>query len=208
MSEHEDQWLRDAFATRPAARAEAEVDADRIWDAVRGEARPGEVEALALRMAEDPGLAEDWRLAMAAKREMETLEAPSESSPRGAVRWLWAAGVAAAAALVVLMTRSTPPPSSDRPTELRGKSSEVVWGPNVGETTRSRVLRWRAIPDATGYRIQIFDARLTPLHESPELIETTYAIPREFTGSLRWQIRATLGGGDVVRSPTFTVELR
>ncbi|MEM9461980.1 MAG: hypothetical protein AAGF11_47915 [Myxococcota bacterium] len=61
----EGEALRRAFAQDPPPSAEDPVDPDTLWEAVRGEAQPPVVAALVDRMARDPALAEDWRVARA-----------------------------------------------------------------------------------------------------------------------------------------------
>lgn len=202
------EWLRDAFAQRPRSESpEQAPTAEEIWDAVNAEADPADVEALVARAVEDPELAEEWRMAVHAKQAMDaTDQAPHEPENQSRA-WLWVVAAAAAAAVVFALTRPSPPAPEDTTPQVRGGPADNIWGIDPSEPTVDRTLKWNAVEGARGYRVQLFDERLGPLYESPELSSPQFEIPPELSGTLRWQVQALLESGETRRSPTFSAQL-
>ena len=208
MSEQDDretQWLRDAFAQRPATDDDEDaVEAERLWDAVGGALDGEQTAALADRIAADPRLAEEWRLAIAAREEMAGSEDVLESdvAPRS-MGWGWLVAAAAAVVLVWAVV-----PSQTSPTEellapqVRGGDDAKEWG----AASEGRVLRWDAVPGSIGYRVLLFGPDMTPLHETAPLEVPKAVVPESIRGAVFWRIEVELQDRTTQRSPLFEAE--
>lgn len=105
------EWLRELAARETVGAAhDADCpDSSRIWDAVHGGAREGEVDALLEHSLECPACAVAWRLARELSSQSEVTEPRAQrvSRPgdlpvrRARPVWVWTAGMAAAVLLAV-----------------------------------------------------------------------------------------------------------
>lgn len=202
--EPEVEWLRDAFAQRSAANAASPpVEPEEIWDAANGDAEAEQVSALASKVVDDPALAEEWRMAIHATEAMSASDNAPHQEERSGRAWLWMIAAAAAVAVAVALARTSAPDDEAPSGQVRGGEAENVWGVDPTKAVSERTLRWTPIDDARAYRVQLFDERLEPLHESAELTAPQFEIPPNIHGPLRWQVHALLKSGRTERSPTF-----
>lgn len=202
----EDDALRRAFAQDPSPSTEDPVDADALWDAVRGDAEPRAVAALADRMARDPALAEDWRVARAfaaeaaasaaeaaeaADADQEHAEAvgllptevvAAEPANRGDyLRWGALLAVVAAAVLLVLAwPRGGAAPYDPDDGRMRGGADGIEAIRGDGPVARDRaVLEWSEVPDAVRYELYVSTTELQPVLEERELKVPSMTLPAE-----------------------------
>lgn len=232
----DDEPLRRAFARadpRPSAEAESvsavdTVDAEALWRAVRGEAGPSEVAALAGRMAEDPALAEDWRIAAAFAQAHEDASAglddrerasPTASEPANEGRYARWGAVAALLAATVLLVLALPrggttlhPPD---PGQLRGAQGGIEAVRGEGAIARDdATLEWTAVPRAVRYELHVSTPALEPVLTERALTGTAMVLPPAIVQSLPpetellWRVEAVLDDDRRVVSPTFSLTVK
>lgn len=204
--EHDVRWLRDAFAARPTTDSASDgerIEPGRLWDAAGGESDGEDVAALADRIAEDPTLAEEYRLALAAREAMARAEKADEqaASPRS-MGWGWLVTAAAAVVLVWAVMPNRDGTIDPETPQVRGGADDGSWGAQV----ESRTLRWNAVPEASGYRVLVFGPDMTPLVETPLRPTPTAGVPESIRGPVFWQVEATLSSGETKRSPLFEAQ--
>lgn len=206
LNEREVEWLRDAFAERsPDADVEHPVAPERLWDAVGGELDGEQAAALVDRIAAEPALAEEWRLAVAARQEMERADADEtvDDEPRS-MGWGWLIAAAAAVVLVwAVMPEGAAPTEPSTTPQIRGGADGAQWG----ATSEARTLRWEAVPDAIGYRVLVFGPDMTPLHETASSQAPEATVPESIRGPAFWRVEVELRDRSVQHSPLFEVTL-
>jgi len=185
---------------------------DTIWDAVHQALEPREARAVAQHLAECPGCAADWRVAMQSGEESASV-APASAPQRSPRRWALA-GAAAAALLVVggiaayeiagRLERSAPTYRAPAGEEIRSLLPDEALLP------RDRaVLRWTPVGSGTLYSGEIGRPDLTPLDVGYDLEEAEYRIPPaalepvEPGGTVVWQVEASLPDGRRILSEAF-----
>lgn len=201
----EGEALRRAFAQDPSPSAEDPVDTDTLWEAVRGEAEPPVVAALADRMARDPALAEDWRVARAFAIEADpgqgerrapdgaeraegaaippSMVAAGEPANRGDYRrWGVVVALVAAAVLLVLAWPRGGVAPYDDPDDPRmrggGRGIEVIRGEGLLSRDEA-VLQWSEVSGAIRYELYVSRADLSPLFEERALESTSMVLSAE-----------------------------
>jgi hypothetical protein len=90
--------------------------------------------------------------------------------------------------------------AKERGPEL-GTKAEVLISPLRTAVLEDRpVLRWRAVPGATGYVVRITDADFRPVAESGELAVTSWRVARPLPrGAMYvWQVTALKGGEEMI----------
>lgn len=197
--EHDVQWLRDAYAQRRRVTVvEEPVAPERLWDAVGGELDGEQTAALADRIAAEPALAEEWRLALAARGDMAADET-EDAEPRS-MGWGWLVAAAASVILVwAVMPDRTAPSNSTTTPQIRGGADNADWG----ATSEARILRWDAVPGAVGYRVLVFGPDMTPLHETSLSESPEATVPPSVQGPAFWRVEVELRDRTVQRSPLF-----
>lgn len=134
--------------------------------------------------------------------EFELLRALTAAAPaqRALPRWTaLAAGVALLLGAGILWRAATP--ATEDP--LRGAAPVVLVAPPDGARAGLPVaLRWRAVPDARQYRVEVLTERGAALlvEETTDTAATLAAVP-EGHDALLWQVTAELHSGLRVQSP-------
>lgn len=222
--------LRAAWESRETRDAEPPVDPETIWRAVRGELPLDEKRALVDRMAHDPDLALEWRLARelsAAADEIEAAEegadktaeegetdersAPVPFAPRRA-RWSTWAGLVAALFFAAIGLRVLGPADPEPPPIYRGTETtiEALTGDTLPRD--EPVLRWQGLDEAR-YVVSVSTETLEPVFIARDLDEPSLRLPEDALvpladGSvLLWRVEAHARDGGVVASETFRVRL-
>lgn len=226
----EDDRLRRAFAHATPASSLDPVDPEVLWRAARGQAEPAEVARLAERMAEDPALAEDWRLAFAFAEAEGSYVAPELhardtegpcGSPTAAMpanhgdytRWGAVVALLAAAVLLVLAwPRSGPLRHEGDPGVLRGAQGGITALRGEGPTARDHAtLEWSAVPGAVRYELYVSTPALEPVLTERALSDPTAVLPATILHplpagtELLWRVEAVLDDEQRVVSPTFSL---
>jgi hypothetical protein len=233
--EQEVARLREAFAAgsgRPAPRSCP--PAERIWEAV--EPPEGSVDGnreVIDHVAACPDCAEEWRLALALRREEEA-EAEDGARARGAERvarprvlrfpaWAAAAAVALLALGVAGIVWLQAPAESPSPVyraggEAAGETIESLLPEGEPLPRSEPVLRWTPVPggttnDATRgtvYEVVVSgEDLLSRIAEASGLEEPRYRIPDDVLEDLpdgfqiHWNVEATTADGVRITSPTF-----
>ena len=212
--------LRRAFSS--AAESETADDhatgTDRIWQAVRGELPPGEIEEMADQASRSPETAAAWRLAVELSHEID--ESRDDVVVRiGARRPIrWALGLAAAAVVVIgiglpIYRSSAPlPPPTLRAAEGFEITSELSADHPLPRDAFE--LRWTSAGEGALYDIVITDSDLGVLDRASFLEEPRYVVPAAALGELPpgaevwWKIDATRSDGARVSSATFVQTLQ
>ncbi len=227
----EGEALRRAFAQDPSRSTADPVDADALWEAVQGDAGPEAVAALADRMARDPALAEDWRLASAFAAEAEAdVEDEDEPSPLPSevvaaqpaanhgdyMRWgAVVAMVAAAVLLVMAWPRDGASPYEPSNGQMRGGGGAIQAVRGEGVMPRDEVvLEWSEVPGAVRYELHVSTADLEPRLEQLDLETTSMTVPAEVVRDLPvgtqllWRVEAVRADQGHEISETFAFTLQ
>lgn len=206
-----DDALRKAFAASPGDGGERDLQA--VQRALDGETSPAEMRALLDRMAEDPELAEAWRLGFRLRRELRS----DETASRGRAslrRWGLATAVAAVLAVaVVWVPRAISPPA---PPVVRGEDGaiESLLAAGLALPRERFDLRWRAQLEAPLYEVEVLDADLVLLHRAGGLDAPRLRVPAEALAGLEpsadvlWRVEAVAADGSRYASATFRQRLR
>lgn len=214
----DDKSLQDAFASladghiADANDAREPVDPARIWAAAAGELSAEETAAIVDRMAVDPTLAEEWRLAreLGAAPDAEVIQFP---------RWRSVGiGLALAAALLLGVRAALPTdPIGPDPAEFRDGEDVTITSALEADDALPRdafTLRWAGAPEGSRYSLRVSTADLTAVDSVRGLDAPTWTIPAEkLVGladgdALLWQVAVQLPDGGAARSATFTTRLR
>lgn len=226
-SAHDDvERLRRALARAGSGPDGEPVDPEALWRAVRGQAPPAEVAALAERMAHDTALAEDWRIAAAfasAAREDEAQHDAPASPPGAAVeaandgsgaRWgsVVVALVAAAVLLVVAWPRGRVELPEGDAGAMRGAVGGITALRGEGPLARDRAtLEWSAVPGALRYELYVSTPALEPVLTERALPGPSMVLPAAILrplpagAELLWRVEAVLDDEQRVASPTFSL---
>jgi hypothetical protein len=188
-----------------------EVDAERVWRAVSGEADAKERRAVVERVAGDPSWALAWRAAHELWKASREDAAPAGVPARWPMRLAW--GALAAALLGAVGTTLRPGPAT-RPTHRERAAVRIdSLLPEGRALPRADVvLRWTGAPGAT-YDVRLTSEDLLHVHTVTRLATSEYRPPVEFLSSLPaaatllWQVEARLPGGSTVRSETFVTKI-
>lgn len=188
-------WLRKGFE---GMRVDSEVgpplDPETIWAAAHGELDAEQTAAIVDRMARDPDLAEEWRLARAETPASQ----PALSSvvtPKRWRRFAYAASTLAAAAAVLLWVRSRDdglgPDGGTDPGVYRGSEAGDTFG---FEPTEGGV-EWDAIDGAATYRVRLLDSNFEVVFEE-QTDQGSLAVPRNaLERATRWELDALGSNG-------------
>lgn len=194
------------------------LDADRIWQAVRGELPPAEVEEMADLASRSPDSAAAWRLATEMSRELDGTRdgAVVRIDRRRPMRW--AIGLAAAAVVVIgvglpIFRSLTPEPT---PTLRAADQFEIASGLPADQALPRDAfeLRWTPAGEGSLYDIVLTDSELTVLDRASFLEKPSYVVPAEALSGLLegaevwWKIDATRPDESRVSSPTFVTRVR
>ncbi len=219
MTSTQDEMERLAEALTSGSGSESPkepVSPETIWSAVEGQLPPAEVEALADRAAQDPELAAEWRLAVAAKRMRDELEENNvrQFRPRAWRPWvlsLAAAVLAMAVGLPILLHHA-----GFRQPSFRGLPPSPIERVGPDKTARASdhlVLEWSCSLDAARFEVVVSDASLKPLARAVNLHEPRFEIPADALKGLApgatilWRVWAVTPDGRRVASPTFIEHL-
>ena len=211
-----------------------------IWAAVHGELAPEDAAGIIDRLHRDPQLALEWRLALALdESEPAAAEAEAarlEQEPEGGAandRRYWLGGVlgvvaAAAVVLIVLAddgssvgegqsdSKGTIESSESGPVLRAGASEAPISTPLADGAALPReafVLRWSAVPEASGYEVRLTTEALDPVHRSSELDEPMLEVPAAALTNypagtnMLWRVEALLPDGRRVASTLWRVQL-
>lgn len=222
--------LRAVLRTEEISSA-TDVDAERIWQAVRRELPAAERRAVVARVAADPAWAMAWRLAHAlsdAAARTEATVAPLAPvialAPRRLERLrtrlahsgpVW--GALAAVLLVVVGGVVVMERRGDESARTRGKTDEALTSalPDAAALPRTAfTLRWTGVPQATLWSVQVSSEDLAVVHHVEGLKAREYAVPETVLAPLAsgarvlWQVEAHLPDGSTRRSSTFVNVLK
>ncbi len=192
---------------------------ERIWEAVRGEATPAEVESLLDHTLRCQFCAEDWRLARGVGVEADSEESESRlGARRGWWRrppvWLATAAVLVLAILGIqrAVERSGPTPVF-RESSLDNPSIQSLV-PEEGSLPRDNfLLKWRPGPEGSLYTVRVMTEDLQPVTTARNLETSEYRVPakdlqRLPSGArLFWQATMERPDGSRLSSPIFAIRL-
>ncbi len=212
--------LRRAFSS--AAESETADDhalgTDRIWQAVRGELPPGEIEEMADQASRSPETAAAWRLAVELSREIDA-NRDDVVVRIGRRRFTgWALGLAAAAVIMIgvglPMYRSIAP--GPTPTLRAADRFQIASELSADEALPRDAfeLQWTSAGEGALYDIVITDSNLAVVDRASFLEEPRYHVRASALTELPagaevwWKIDATRSDGARVSSPTFVQTLR
>jgi len=194
--------LRAAFEARETPDASGCPDAERLFAAARGGLSAEERREIVAHTAACAACAAGWRLAH--DLPGSTAVRPARLAPA----WLAAAAVLVAAAAGVIWLRA-PEPSG-----YREPSSAAVVSQTAATLPRDRfVLRWTATAPDARYAVWVTTEALAPVDVASALERPEHTVPASALAALpagtalRWRVEATRAGGEVVRSPAFSVRL-
>lgn len=212
--------LREGLTQPSGGSSEAPVDPEHIWAAVRGELEPAQRDALVDRLARDPQLALEWRMAVELHRaEQGEAEAPTRIEPavNGSGYLYYAAlGLAAAAALVLIVM----PRGQDdvEPPVMRAAEEQPMLSTPLPEDAKLERgdfrLRWSARRQVSHYELRVSTEALEPVYvqtyvESEQLRVPVEAFEELESGTvLLWQVEAVESDGTRHTSPLHRVVLR
>ncbi|ANM30329.1 hypothetical protein ABI59_13235 [Acidobacteria bacterium Mor1] len=193
-------------------------DADLIWQAAHGEAKPAELDAVVDHLAGCPSCAEAWRLAM--PEERGTVVSVPAGRFGGSSGWIVFAGGLAAAALA-LAVFVAPMESSTRPDlapTLRNADTQPIVSlldESVPLSREDCVLRWQweGGPESVTYDIEVTETDLDPIDSAHGLEQPQYRVPPEALEGLEpgdklvWRVEASLPDGRRSASSAFIVHL-
>ncbi len=132
-------------------------------------------------------------------------------------RWVAVPAMAVATVIVLYLTwapgRGPETPSGRLRMEPTTTATELL----VLENGKAREdgsisLRWRGVPEATGYRVQLLDAGLDEVASFETGADTALVLlpgrlPR-LPGPILWRVQALLDGGEIAHSRPVTLDLR
>jgi hypothetical protein len=88
---------------------------------------------------------------------------------------------------------------------LRGEANTVVLLAPEQRPDGSALLRWRTVPGAAAYRVEVFAPNGQTV-AADTVSDSTFVLPApEVSGQLRWMVTALHGDGHEVRSPAMRV---
>lgn len=123
--------------------------------------------------------------------------------------WRWYAPVALAASIllaVVVVRRVTPPSDVTR----GAADSVVLLAPGMSvESSQPLSFTWHPIPRATGYRMELLapDGSVVASAETADTTVTVGSTQQLPAGAYKWWLRASLPGGESVRSSMRPLEI-
>jgi hypothetical protein len=148
------------------------------------------------------------RLRAAARQEIRRLRKSRRSKRRGAFRWI--AVPASAAALALLAVFVVAPNIGNRPTsvvERNGSPLEIgLLRPRGTISAAALNFRWTSQPEASSYRLEIYDRTLEPVYQSGPVVEEGYSLPAEVAAGLRkneiyfWKVVAVFKASQTIES--------
>ncbi|MBI3449594.1 MAG: hypothetical protein HY049_11855 [Acidobacteria bacterium] len=182
--------------------------AEAIWEALRGEARPAEIESVVAHTAGCSACAEAWRLghefagaASAAARK------PLPRRPRPWTALALAAALVVVAGLAIERALRAPEAIVTRAGEESGIRSFI---PETAVLHRQSCrLRWSQAGPGARYLVRVGAEDLTTIATSASLDEPEYIVPEKSLGKLApgatvvWRVEASLPDGRKLASPAF-----
>ncbi|MGE0811933.1 MAG: hypothetical protein AB7O28_14170 [Vicinamibacterales bacterium] len=217
MTDRDDvERLRSGFRSlaQSAKDACSADDLAAVWDAVRGDLEPEARRALVARLADEPALAEAWRIAHALEapgpRAVASVAAPRRTwSPA----WLGAAAVLVlglSAALLVPGLRHAEPVLR-RPA---GLAVESLVAPDAALPRAAFELRWSPGPAGSRYQVRVTSEDLRVIAAVSDLETPSYRVPADALagvpggGTVFWQVDVTLPAGARRSSTTFVTHVQ
>lgn len=113
-----------------------------------------------------------------------------------------AAGLVIAVGLGVISRRTERPDTPVQGPVLRGGEPTITLLPTERTTDLTTVLRWRAVPGATRYRVEVFGPTGLTL-TTAEVRDTVFVLrdPIDGDSPFRWMVTALRANGEELRSP-------
>ena len=199
-------------------------DADRLWDASRGELASHETEEIVDHLSACRACARVWRLAVDLGREAPTLAtvpalAEAEAAPywtlaRLAPAFVGSFVVIIAGALLFQIWQGGPEPAalSDSPTRQFIEPSALVdiIEPDGAVPEAPGQLRWEPVPDVEVYQVRIYVEDGTLAWTSDDVAGSSVAWPESVAlgnETYYWGVTALRAGEIVAESGLATVEL-
>ncbi len=182
--------------------------AEAIWEAVRGQAPPAEIESVVAHTAGCPACAEAWRLGRAFAGAGSAAE--SEPLPRRALRWTTlalAASLVVVAGIAVQRTLRGPEPIVTRSGEESGIRTFIP--ETVALQRKSCRLRWSQAGPGARYIVRVGAEDLTTIATSASLDKPEYIVPEKSleklpsSATIVWRVEASLPDGRKLASPAF-----
>lgn len=185
-----------------------------VWSAVRGELDPETRRALVDRLADEPTLAEAWRIAHA----LESPEAPMATAVM-APRRSWPAPWLAAAAVVILgISAALLVPELRRSEPVLRQPGvyavESLLGPDAALPRDAFELRWTAAPPGSRYLVRVTTEDLRVLATASDLDAPVLRVPADALESVPagarvfWQVDVTLPANGRLASRTFVTRVQ
>ena len=206
--------LREAFASRTTTRPAdgAHPEAERLWEAVRGELDAAEVESLVEHTVACSECAEVWRLARELSCQTDTAasEPDVESAPPGApvTRLLAIAAtlvIAVGAGVIWQQTRPAGLPEDVETLRAVGTLPSIAVTEPSGEISVAPALfAWSPEGDADQYRVDVRRDDGSSVWTSPDVTETAIARPDDVVltpGAYFWQVTGLRDDAVVSESP-------
>jgi Putative zinc-finger len=207
-----------AAAPQPAAASAACPPSEKIWEAVRGELPPREIQGIVEHMAACASCAEDWRLAIALQRPEAGVSNVIPSAHRfstGQRLRNW--GLAAAAVLALAVVGVQWAQHAADPAGYRGEQAAIHSLLEEGQALPRNefLLQWSApaTPGAT-YDVEVSTEDLRVLASGDDLREPRLLVPAHSLAGLApgtrilWKVDAELPQGEHVSSTTFVTTVQ
>lgn len=194
---------------------------EKIWEAVRGQSPPAEVERLLEHTLSCAACSEDWRLAVAVNAEAESDEGARSGTAGGAAWWhrkpVWLAAAAAviiAVGIQVSLNQWSEPPVFRAPDETSAPTIQSLIPEGASLPRDGFLLKWRPGPEGTLYSVRVVTEDLQPVASARNLAESEYLVPESSLGKLTpgarlfWEVRMETPDGNHMNSPVFSVRLQ
>jgi hypothetical protein len=147
------------------------------------------------------------KLQTLARRELRAIRA-GRGTGFWTRRWLAVPAVSAVLALLIAFVvlpglRTGPAPGAER---NAGGIEIGLMQIKPASSSAPVDFRWTGLPVARGYRLDVYDRTLEPVHRSPALTDARYTLPAEASSTLEkgavyfWKVTATLEDGKTVES--------
>ncbi len=192
---------------------------ERIWEAVRGEATPAEVESLLEHTLRCQACAEEWRLARAVSLEADS-EGVEGRLGAGRAWWrrppVWLA-TAAVLLLAILGIQRTVDQLGPTPVfRESGPNNPSIESLVPEESSLPRdnfLLKWRPGPEGSLYTVKVMTEDLQPVATARNLETSEYRVPVKDLEKLPagarlfWEATMERPDGSRLSSPIFAVRL-
>ncbi len=204
--------MRERLRARPVGSSDDPVLPERLLQLLDGELPADEAEALADRVAQDPALALELRIAAEIRRERDAAVAVESEPRRSRSSYIWTTVAALAAALAVWWW--TRPPTLEHPgtDEIRAGAVDPQIRSLIGEGGLPRAafeLRWEGGPPGATFDVFVTTPELESIDQAHDLVEPQFRVPASALDGLApgslvlWRVTATTHDGRSASSVAF-----